>query len=95
MEDNDKFKMFLKQENYSECVKIIEDKIIDYVVNQIKSKGIDYEYTDIFDLIDISRNYLDDDIKYIPEKIKLFSIQEEPIEKLERLMEICRIHNIK
>ncbi len=95
MENNIELKELLKNEKYNECAKLIENKIINYIINLIKAKGIELEDTGLFDLIEASNKFLDGDEKFIAEKIKFFSIDEEPIEKLERLLEICKVYNIK
>lgn len=95
MKDNEKFKEFLAKKDYNECIKIMENIISNYVVNLIKEKGINYEYTGFFDLVDASNKYLDGEERFIAEKIKFFSVEEDELEKLERLMELCATYNIK
>ena len=95
MEDEEFFKKYLKDTNYNKCIEIIKNKIVIYIVNLIKNKKKDYEYTDIIDLIDASNKYLSDEEKEIANKIEYFSIEEKDINKLERLMRLCKTYNIR
>lgn len=95
MEDEENFKKYLKEEKYNKCIDIIRNKIINHVIMLIKQKKSDYEYTDIIDLIDMSNIYLTEINKNIASKIDYFSIQEEPLNKLERLLLLCNTYGIK
>lgn len=90
-----KFKEYLSQEKYDKCIEIIEEKIITYIVNLIKEKDKEYRYTNIIDLMNDSEFYLKNESKYIAQKIYSFDTEERDINKLERLLEICEIYNIK
>lgn len=94
MEDKD-FKEYLSKKEYNECSKIIKKKIINYVVNIIKKYDENYKYTTIEDLIDASRYYIKSKEKYIAELIDVESFEEEPLDKLERLLNLCEKFSIK
>ncbi len=89
-----KFKEYLKQGQYDKCVKIIEEKIIAYIVNLIQKKDPIYSYTNIIDLMNDSEFYLEGENKYIAQKIYFFDVEEKDINKLERLLEICEVYHI-
>ncbi len=95
MEENDIFKMYLNKQNYKECINILENKIRNYIINLIHKKNSEYECVCILDLIYASNKYIESEDKYIAEKINFFSVDEEPIEKLERLIELCKTYNIR
>ena len=95
MEDNSKkIKQYLLGQKYKECVQIIEKQIINYVVNLIRKKEPTYEYMSLMDLIEDSKIYIEDENKYIAEKIK-FADTEEDLIRLERLILLCETYNIK
>lgn len=95
MEDNSqKLKQYLAEQKYKECVRIIEKQIINYVVNLIKTKEPSYEYMSLMDLIEDSKIYIQDENKYIAEKIR-FADTEEDLIRLERLILLCETYNIK
>lgn len=94
MEDNN-FKECLLKKEYNKCSKIIKKKIIDYVVNIIKKYDENYKYTTIEDLIDSSRYYIKSKEKHIAELIEVESFEEEPLDKLERLLKLCERFSIK
>jgi hypothetical protein len=95
MEDNSKkIKQYLLEQKYKECVQIIEKQIINYVVNLIRKKEPTYEYMSLMDLIEDSKIYIEDENKYIAEKIK-FADTEEDLIRLERLILLCETYNIK
>lgn len=89
-----KFKEYLKQGQYGKCIKIIEEKIIAYIVNLIQKKDPTYRYTNIIDLMNDSEFYLEGENKYIAQKIYYFDVEEKDINKLERLLEICEVYHI-
>ncbi len=95
MEDNSqKIKEYLSEQKYKECVQIIEKQIINYLVNLIRKKEPTYEYMSLMDLIEDSKIYIEDENKYIAEKIK-FADTEEDLIRLERLILLCETYNIK
>ena len=95
MEDNKIIKQLIQDQRYSECTKIIKDKIIEYVVDLIRNKDSSYEYTNVIELIEMSNHYIDDERKNIARNLEYFSIEEDEIIVLYRLLEICEIYNIK
>lgn len=95
MEDNSIIKEYLEQKKYDECTNILKTKIIDYIVDLIKEKCEDYEYTNIIELIEMSEYYIDDERKNIARNLEYFSFEEKDIDVLERMLEICKIYNIK
>ena len=95
MEDNKIIKQLIQEKRYSECTKMIKNKIIDYVVDLIRNKDSSYEYANIIELIEMSNHYIDDERKNIAKNLEYFSIEEDEIIVLTRLLEICEIYNIK
>ena len=95
MEDNKNISDFLHQKNYKECIKLLKNKIIQYIVKLINENGIEYEYTNIIELIELSEKYINDERKNIAKKIEYFSFDEDESLCLDRLLEICKIYNIK
>ena len=95
MEDNIVAKQLIQDKKYGECIKLVKDKIIKYVVNLIKKKDSTYEYTNVIELIEMSNYFIDDERKNIAKNLEYFSIEEDEIIVLSRLLEICEIYNIK
>ena len=95
MEDNKLTKKLIQEKRYGECIKIIKDKIIEYIVSLIRNKDSSYEYTNVIELIEMSEHYIDDERKNIARNLEYFSIEEDEIIVLARLLEICEIYNIK
>lgn len=93
-DSTNKFKEYLNQGQYDKCIKILEEKITSYIVKLIQKKDPTYSYTNIIDLMNDSEFYLEDEDKYIAQKLYYFGIEEKDINKLERLLEICEIHHI-
>ena len=89
-----KLKELIQKEEYNECCKILEESIIKYIVQLIKKKKKDYKYTNLIDLIDESKFYIEDENKSIAEKLKFFSIEEGDRNKFERLLNLCETYNI-
>ena len=95
MEDNNIIKKYLEEKKYYECSNILKEKIINYIINLIKEKYEDYEYTNIIELIEMSEIFIDDERKNIARNLEYFSFEEKDIDVLERMLEICKIYNIK
>ena len=95
MEDNKIAKQLIQDKKYDECIRIVKNKIIDYIVSLIREKDPDYEYTTIIDLIEMSEQYIGDERKNIARNLEYFSFEEDEIITLTRLLEICEIYNIK
>lgn len=92
--ENEMFKKYLKNSEYKECANILENKIINFVVNLIKEREPEYEYTTLMDLIEYSELILDKNYKYLAEKIKFYE-EEEDLNRLERLLALCKTYNIE
>ncbi len=90
------FKIYLKENQYDKCCKIIRNILIEYIVNKINKNidGIKYTYTNMSDLIKVSTKYIKDEDKYIAGKIENYAYDETYIEELERLLIICRTYGI-
>ena len=95
MEDNKVIKELIQEKKYSEAIKMIKDKIIEYVVDLIRKKDSSYEYTNVIDLIQMSNHYIEDERKNIARNLEYFSIEEDKVVVLARLLEICEIYNIR
>jgi len=95
MEDNRVIKGLIQEKKYSEAIKMLKDKIIEYVVDLIRNKDTSYEYTNVIDLIQVSNHYIEDERKNIPINLEYFSIEEDEKIVLARLLEICEIYNIR
>lgn len=95
VEDNIVIKQLLESKKYKECINIIKNKIIEYIVGIIKKQAPYYEYTNIIDLIEISEQYIYDERKNIARNIEYFSFEEDEMVILGRLLEICEIYDIK
>lgn len=89
-----KFKEYLSQKKYNKCIEIIEEMIITHIVNLIQEKDKTYKYTNIIDLMNDSEFYLEDENKYIAQKVYSFSMEKVDINRLELLLEICETYNI-
>ena len=95
IQDNTKqLKHYLQQGNYNKCSQILEEIIINHIVNLIKKTDKTYEYTNIIDLINDSEFYLKDDNRYIASKIYFFDVEENDVNRLERLLYLCETYNI-
>lgn len=93
--DNEILKRLIRENKYKESADIIKKKIIEYVVNIIKQKEKDYEYSNIIDLIEFSERYIEDERKHIARNLEYFSFEEDDILRLERLLKICEKYYIK
>lgn len=94
MEDNKKIKQFLQEKRYKECANILKNKIIEYITSLIKEKNPEFEYTNIIDLIELSEYYIKDERKNIARQLEYFSFEEEDIDVLERMLNICELYNV-
>lgn len=95
MEDSSIIKKYLEQKKYYECADILKTKIINYIVNLIKEKYKNYEYTNTIELIEMSEYCIEDERKNIARNLEYFTFEEKDIDVLERMLEICKIYNIK
>lgn len=95
MEDSALIKSLIQKKEYKECGKILKNRIIDYLVNLINENGVEYEYTNIYDLIDFSEEYIKDERKNIARNLEYFSIEEDDLIFFDRMLNICKEFNIK
>lgn len=95
MEDNRAIKDLIQNKKYKECIQIVKEIVIEYIVNLIKEKDPEYEYTNIIDLIELSEYYIEDERKNIARDLEYFSFEEDSIIVLSRLIDICELYNIK
>ena len=58
MEDNMLLQNYLKDKRYLECIQILRDKIIKYVVADIKKREPTFEFTTVNSLVSASSYYL-------------------------------------
>lgn len=93
--DIEKIKEYIELKKYEDASKYLEKIIIDYIVNLIKQKKEDFEYTTIFDLIDASNKYIDDKNKNIAAQIRNYSEYLDEMDNVYRLIELCKNYNIK
>ena len=83
--DIKKIKEYIELKKYEEASRHLEKIIINYTVNLIKQKKEDFEYTTIFDLIDASNKYIDDERKNIAKKIRNYSEYIDEMDNVYRL----------
>lgn len=95
MVDSKILKQLIKENRYKESADIIKERIIEYVVDIIKQKEKDYEYSNIIDLIGFSELYIEDERKNIARNLEYFSFEEDDILRLNRMLKICEKYNIK
>ena len=93
--DIKKIKEYIELKKYEDASKYLEKIIIDYIVDLIKQKKEDFEYTTIFDLIDASNKYIDDKNKNIATQIRNYSEYLDEMDNVYRLIELCQNYNIK
>lgn len=92
MEDN-YFKQYLYEKRYSECILILKNKIIKFVVDKIRKADITFEYTTVSSLITASDFYLKNSI--ISKQLELALSYPDQLEQLKYILSICETHNIK
>ena len=80
--DSNYLKKLLEEHNYQECISILKNKIIQYIVCLIQKKMPSYEYTTIIDLIQLSEICISDERKEIAKHLEYFSFEENETDKL-------------
>lgn len=90
-----KIREYINFKEYEKANIYLEKVIIEYVVNLIKEKKEDFEYTTIFDLIDTSNEYITDERKNIAKQIRNYSEYIDEMDNVYRLLELCENYNIK
>lgn len=93
MLNKDELKYYISKNNYKKCCEILEKDIKKTIVKEIRKIDPDYNYVDIYDLIDTSNALLKEPYKSIAENIRFFSENEEYEDTLKRLMELYKIIN--
>lgn len=93
--DIEKIKEYVELKKFEKASQYLEKIIIDYIVNLIKQKKEDFEYTTIFDLIDASDKYIDDKRKNVARQIRNYSDYLDDMDNVYRLLELCKNYNIK
>lgn len=93
MNDNQILKNYIKEKRYAECVAILKNKIVKFVVKQIQNKDNTIRFTTVSDLISASNFYLED--CSIAKSLKTALLQESPLEQIEYLLLICEQNGIK
>ena len=83
----------MKDRKYTECVSILKNKIVSFVIDKIKSKDNTIEFTTVSDLISVSEFYLGDST--IARALQNALIQENVLEQINYLLSICENNGIK
>lgn len=91
MINRDELKYFISRREYKKCCEILERDIKNNIIAKIKKIDPEYNYIDIYDLIETSRLLLKEPYKSIAEKIRFFSEDEKYEDTLKRLMELYKI----
>lgn len=84
---------YMKDRKYTECVSILKNKIVSFVIDKIKSKDSTIDFTTVSDLISISEFYLGD--SHIASDLQNALIQENVLEQIDYLLRICESNGIK
>lgn len=94
MQDNDILKTYIKEKRYEDCINLLKNKIIFYVVKEIQKKDSSIQYTTVSDLISTSNYYLNN--SYIAQSLEQALREEDDLlEKIKALLNICELYNIK
>lgn len=93
MEDNEILKNYIREKRYSDCVSFLENKIINFVIRKIQQKDSSIKFTTVSDLISISDFYLQN--SSIAYSLSLALDEENPLEQISALIEICEEYNIR
>ena len=84
---------YMKDRKYTECVSILKNKIVSFVIDKIKSKDNTIEFTTVSDLISVSEFYLGDST--VARVLQNALIQENVLEQINYLLSICENNGIK
>lgn len=93
MEDNQILNNYIKEKRYDKCISFVKDKIITFVIKQIQLKDDTINYTTISDLISASDFYLKD--SSIAHQLNFALMEDNEIEQLNSLLDICEQYNIR
>lgn len=81
--------MRFKQKRYDECIEILNNKIIKLFENKIKNINPKFKYTNIIDLIDEAKKYLDTNDNLLLKEFYILKREECEVEfELYELMKI-------
>ena len=83
----------IKDRKYTECVSILKNKIVSFVIDKIKSKDNTIEFTTVSNLISVSEFYLGDST--VARALQNALIQENVLEQINYLLSICENNGIK
>ena len=93
LQNNQILTNYIKDRKYTECISILKNKIVSFVIDKIKSKDSTIEFTTVSDLISISEFYLGN--SQIASDLQNALIQENVLEQIDYLLRICENNNIK
>ena len=93
LQNNQILANYMKDRKYTECISILKNKIVSFVIDNIKSKDSTIEFTTVSDLISISEFYLGN--SQIASDLQNALIQENVLEQIDYLLRICENNNIK
>lgn len=93
LQNNQILANYMKDRKYTECISILKNKIVSFVIDKIKSKDSTIEFTTVSDLISISEFYLGN--SQIASDLQNALIQENVLEQIDYLLRICENNNIK
>lgn len=93
MNDNQILKNYIKEKRYPECISILKNKIVSFVIKQIQANDTTIKFTTVSDLISESDFYLKD--SSIAKSLKTALLMENPLEQIEDLLLICEQNGIK
>ena len=93
LQNNQILANYMKDRKYTECISILKNKIVSFVIDKIKSKDSTVDFTTVSDLISISEFYLGD--SHIASDLQNALIQENVLEQIDYLLRICESNGIK
>ena len=93
LQNNQILANYMKDRKYTECISILKNKIVSFVIDKIKSKDSTIEFTTVSDLISISEFYLGN--SQIASGLQNALIQENVLEQIDYLLRICENNSIK
>ncbi len=90
--DNQTLKNYLFEKRYPECVSILKNKIVSFLLNKIKPYDDTIEFTTVSSLVTTCDFYLKD--CSIARQLEIALIQDTALEQLQNLLFICEQYNI-
>ena len=93
LQNNQILTNYIKDRKYTECISILKNKIVSFVIDKIKSKDSTIEFTTVSDLISVSEFYLGDST--VARALQNALIQENVLEQINYLLSICENNGIK